>query len=140
MTSSNADAVDHRWPTIEHALRQFVGAGTSIYLMYQSPSLVKIGQSDDAEGRRIRLQRELGSGIILMGCCTASPKLELALHHVFHETRVLGTEWFAHEPLLDRLARTLNAIRSATTGSTFAPQGWWPTLEDTALATSIHPK
>ena len=125
---------DARWDAVEHALRQYVGAGTFVYLMFRTPSLVKIGQSDNAEGRRIRLQRELGSSIILMGCCRASPKLELALHHVFADTRIEGTEWFAHEPVLDRLARTLNAIRS----SVMTPEGWRPTADDVALAGSIQ--
>lgn len=163
MTNSDTDS---RWIEIEAALRAYVGSGTSIYLMYRirpgipRRPLVKIGMADDPESRRSRLQRVLGTSIILMAHCTASPKLETTLHRIFNATRMPqvadvfldheGIEWFRHETILDRLARTMNALRgippsmavdtttALSMGSATAASGWPPGPDDLALAASIR--
>ncbi len=123
---------NQRWPQIEKLLRQHLGSGTFIYLMYASPSRVKIGRTLHIEKRRLTLERDLGKSVVLMGYCTASPRLELGLHHVFTDTRLDG-EWFSHEPLLDRLARTFNALPPTTPNSPL----WTPEISDKKLVEQL---
>lgn len=115
---------DDRWERVERALYRYVGAGTTIYLMYRAPRLVKIGQALNLDKRLAELRHDIDPKIIVMGHCTASPELEYELHRIFRDSRLDaaaagaagadgGTEWFAFEPILGRLAGVLNKLREA---------------------------
>ena len=126
------------WNDIEPLLKTYVGTGSHVYLMYSSPSKVKIGHTiGHVLGRLNTIRNDLHRSVILMGYVTASPELELALHKLFADTRLDG-EWFQHEPILDTLARTMNAIKGP---SGLLPIGiapaWAPTPEDEHRAAQV---
>lgn len=126
------------WDDIKPLLRTYVGAGSHIYLMYSSPSRVKIGHTVGHVLRRLNtIRNDLGRSVILMGYVTASPELELALHRLFADTRLDG-EWFKHEPILDMLARTMNAIkRPSGLPPIYVSPAWLPTPEDELQAALV---
>jgi len=80
-------------------------SGVHLYFMHNALfDMVKIGISNDIEKRRQALSCGCGVNLAVLRVVNNGAQYEKALHHIFHQTRLMG-EWFVADDELLRVTR-----------------------------------
>lgn len=140
------------WAAVCHQLAEHVWDGPSMVYLMQSGRWVKIGQTmQRIEVRRREIARSTGRAVLVMACLSASTSLETSLHAIFAPWHVdavagdevpssvrapSGVEWFERTDMMDRLARTMNAMQ-AIVGRPVDSPIWVPEEGDVEAARAL---